>query len=120
MFSFGLILFREGQRNYFDTLQNNADIEKSQFGIDELRLLTTICRGNKYDYRTHRAGTSYVDEAGGEPVARKRAEHCFIFSPFLSFFFVFFFSFRGLRVVTTEVTTLHHKKFVDGIVNRRV
>lgn len=26
----------------------------------------------------------------------------------------------GLRVVTTEVTTLHHEQFVDGIVNRRV
>lgn len=46
MFSFGFILFREGQRNYFDTLQKkNADIEKSQFGIDKSRLLTTICRG---------------------------------------------------------------------------
>lgn len=45
-FFFGSILFREGQRNYFDTLQKNADIEKSQFGIDESRLLTTICRGS--------------------------------------------------------------------------
>lgn len=45
-FFFGFILFREGQRNYFDTLQKNADIEKSQFGIDESRLLTTICRGS--------------------------------------------------------------------------
>lgn len=26
----------------------------------------------------------------------------------------------GLRVVTTEVTTLHHEQFVDGVVNRRV
>lgn len=27
---------------------------------------------------------------------------------------------RGLRMVTTEVTTLHHEQFVDGVVNRRV
>lgn len=26
--------------------KKNADIEKSQFGIDESRLLTTICRGS--------------------------------------------------------------------------
>lgn len=26
----------------------------------------------------------------------------------------------GLRVITTEVTTLHHEQFVDGIVNGRV
>ena len=93
MFSFGLILFREGQRNYFDTLQNNADIEKSQFGIDELRLLTTICRGNKYDYRTHRAGTSYVDEAG-ENQSREKEQNIvsffllfYLFSSFSSFLF---------------------------------
>ena len=73
-----------------------------------------------------RAGVSYVDgDFGRDSREEKRRTPS---RPYLSLVFpvpsfsqlLFRFLPRGLRVVTTEVTTLHHKQFVDGIVNRRV
>lgn len=76
---------------------------------------------------THRlcAGTSYADGVRVNQSQEKEENIIFFFSfPFFFLLFRIFLCFplfsQRLRMVTTKITTLHHKQFVDWIMNRSV